>query len=190
MKQKKWVLGMILAAAFIAAVPTGIYGATVVGHGYFAEKVEIPNPWADASSLKVEIPNPWVDASSLAEAEQKAGFDITVPETLFTEFTNVTYRVLPDKMIEVIYRKADSGIDYTEEIRVRKAKGSGDISGDDTEYTKTETVPVGDIRLVQKGDGNDMVKTETWETGGYSYSVNTFTPMDHDTMAKFVQLVK
>ena len=71
-------------------------------------------------------------------------------------------------MIEVIYFNDTDN----EGLRIRKAKGTDDISGDYNEYKNVETVKVGDYDVTEKGDeGNIFIVT--WTDGTYSYAIDT-----------------
>lgn len=71
-------------------------------------------------------------------------------------------------MIEVIYQNDRNG----NEIRVRKAAGSGDISGDYCEYPLKAAIITGSRTVEMKGDGT-LVKVAIWENNGYTYAVTS-----------------
>ena len=115
-----------------------------------------------------QIPNPFVEVKNLDEASKIAGFTLEVPET-YEDYKKQVIQAIEDDMIEVIYLEEESGY---EGLRIRKAKGTDDISGDYNEYRNVETVKVGDYDVTEKGDeGNIFIAT--WTDGTYSYAIDT-----------------
>ena len=88
-----------------------------------------------------------------------------------------------DEMLEVVYVNGED-----ETGRVRKARGSEDISGDYNEYAETETVSVGGIDVLLKGDA-ELVKLAVWTNDGYAYSVSSEAGMTADEMMALVSAV-
>lgn len=191
--------GLILALAAmmtLSAVPALASGEGAGPEGAL-ETVAAAAPETAATSGNapgaVSLANPFTDCAAMADAEAAAGFTFTVPESLFTEYTDLTYRAIKDTMIEVIYRDNDGvkGPGVTpEEIRIRKAAGSGDISGDYTEYSYIEHVPVWDLTLTLKGSQQDMANVAVWEKNGYSYSITSSKAIDRYVMAKLLQMIE
>lgn len=132
----------------------------------------------------VSIANPFTDCATLEEAEGVAGFDIEVPDTLFVKYDRLVFRAIKDNMIEIIYRNGEN----TDEIRIRKAKGGDDISGDYTEYPRVETVPAADVMLTLKGEG-ETVHVATWLRGEYSFSITSDEAIDRYVAAKLIQMI-
>ena len=130
----------------------------------------------------IGMPNPFTDFDTLAEAEAQTGFDITLPDAIGSS-NNKIYRAMNDEMLEVIYMK---GVDETG--RIRKARGSEDISGDYNEYVETETVSVGDLDVLFKGDAG-LVKLAVWTNDGYAYSVSAEAGLTADEMTELVSAV-
>lgn len=115
-----------------------------------------------------QIPNPFVEVKNLDEASKIAGFTLEVPET-YEDYKQQVTQAIENDMIEVIYLEEESGY---EGLRIRKAKGTDDISGDYNEYRNVETVKVGDYDVTEKGDeGNIFIAT--WTDGTYSYAIDT-----------------
>ena len=115
-----------------------------------------------------QIPNPFVEVKNLDEASKIAGFTLEVPET-YEDYKQQVIQTIENDMIEVIYLEEESGY---EGLRIRKAKGTDDISGDYNEYRNVETVKVGDYDVTEKGDeGNIFIAT--WTDGTYSYAIDT-----------------
>ena len=130
----------------------------------------------------IGMPNPFTDFDTLAEAEKKTGLDITLPDAIGSSDKRI-YRAMNDEMIEVIYMNGED-----ETGRVRKARGSEDISGDYNEYAETETVSVGGLDVLLKGDVG-LVKLAVWTNDGYAYSVSSEAGMTADEMMVLVSAV-
>lgn len=125
----------------------------------------------------VEIPNPFTEYASMAEAEAAAGFSLTVPEAMNDSKRTIRTMTGDDNtaMIEVIYcnDNEDEGTDEKSEIRIRKAVGSEDISGDYTNYSENFTVMIENIPVSIKGE-NGKIQLATWTNGDYTYSIGFY----------------
>ena len=130
----------------------------------------------------IGMPNPFTDFDTLAEAEKQTGFYITLPNAIGSSDKRI-YRAMNDEMLEVVYVNGED-----ETGRVRKARGSEDISGDYNEYAETETVSVGGIDVLLKGDA-ELVKLAVWTNDGYAYSVSSEAGMTADEMMALVSAV-
>ena len=126
-----------------------------------------------------QIPNPFVEVKNLDEASKIAGFSLEVPET-YEDYKKQVIQAIEDDMIEVIYYDENS---EHEGLRIRKAKGTDDISGDYNEYKDVETVKVGDFEIIEKGsEGN--ISVATWNDGTYSYAIDVAeASLTKDTIA-------
>jgi|GEM_PF-2402428 len=78
-----------------------------------------------------------------------------------------TIQAIENDMIEVIYFNDTDN----EGLRIRKAKGTDDISGDYNEYKDVETVKVGDVEVTEKGSDGDIAVV-IWNDGTYSYAID------------------
>ena len=136
------------------------------------KKEEIKEETAEVVNTTQEqnygIPNPYEIVDTLDEASKIAGFDLSVPAT-YGEYKNQVINAIEDDMIEVVYFEKES---ENEGLRIRKAKGTDDISGDYNEYKNVETVKVGDYDVTEKSDGGNIL-VATWTDGTYSYAINT-----------------
>lgn len=129
-----------------------------------------PAPTEDGTteSENVQIPNPWQDASTLEEAEELAGFSITVPERI-SGYGTRTFQVLTgDEATLEAYYAADEG---DGRVYIRKASGADDISGDYNTYSQTETVTAESGREVTVQGNDDVYHLATWTEDGYTYCV-------------------
>ena len=134
----------------------------------------------------VGVPNPFVEVKTLDEAYKIAGFSLEVPET-YEDYKKQVIQAIEDDMIEVIYYDENS---EHEGLRIRKAKGTDDISGDYNEYKDVETVKVGDFEIIEKGsEGN--ISVATWNDGTYSYAIDVAeASLTKDTIANLVSNIK
>ena len=133
-----------------------------------------------------QIPNPFVEVKNLDEASKIAGFTLEVPET-YEDYKKQVIQAIEDDMIEVIYYDENS---EHEGLRIRKAKGTDDISGDYNEYKDVETVKVEDFEIIEKGsEGN--ISVATWNDGTYSYAIDVAeASLTKDTIANLVSNIK
>ena len=131
-------------------------------------KEEVAQATEASQPADVGIPNPFEIVDTLDEAAKIAGFSLEAPLE-YTDYRTALIQVIEDDMIEVIYF---DDIEKTHEgLRVRKAKGTDDISGDYNEYKEENLVKVGELEVTEKGnDGN--ISIATWTDGTYSYSIN------------------
>ena len=128
------------------------------------------------------IANPFTDYETLADAIAAAGFDITVPDHI-DGYGEQFYRVMDadgETMIELIYANGDE-----HEVRIRKASGSDDISGDYNDYTQEQTLTVGELEVMAKGN-DDTFNLATWTCDGYTYSVYASSGMSSDALAALI----
>lgn len=135
------------------------------------KKEEAKQDAAEATNVTQEqdygVPNPYEIVDTLGEASKIAGFDLSVPAT-YDDYKKQVIQAIEDDMIEVIYFEEES---ENEGLRIRKAKGTDDISGDYNEYKNVETVKVGDYDVTEKSDGKNIF-VATWTDGTYSYAID------------------
>lgn len=113
-----------------------------------------------------QMANPFSEFSTAAEASECAGFAVTAPSA-HGEYDNVTYRVIPDKLAEVVYTD-DNG---TEGLRIRKGVGTEDVSGVYEDFSYEHNVQYAGRDISLKGrDGT--VSVATWTNGTHSYSIS------------------
>ena len=149
-------------------------------------KQEIAETTNVTQKESTQIPNPFVEVKNLDEASKIAGFTLEVPET-YEDYKKQVIQAIEDDMIEVIYYDENS---EHEGLRIRKAKGTDDISGDYNEYKDVETVKVGDFEIIEKGsEGN--ISVATWNNGTYSYAIDVAeASLTKDTIANLVSNIK
>lgn len=130
-----------------------------------------------------EIPDPFTEYFTIDEAAKAVGFDISVPDAIDGYTDRIIRADVESKMIEVIYKNGDDT-----EIRIRKADGAEDISGDYTKYSQSSTVTIGDLNVTMKGE-NDNVSVATWTNGDYAYSITSSTEQSKVSMTDLVNAV-
>lgn len=120
------------------------------------------------------VANPWTEYATLAEAEEAAGFDITVPASV-KGYDDVLIQVMKATSKDEDGNTTDEVIlEYrfmndTDQVCIRKGKVSDDISGVYGEYAETDADVNGNTVTVSS-DG-DTAYIATWTVKGYSYSV-------------------
>ena len=132
------------------------------------------------------VPNPFEIVDTLDEAAKIAGFSLETP-TEYADYNSLVIQAIADDMIEVIYFDAEK---THEGLRIRKAVGTDDISGDYNEYKEENVVKVGELEVTEKGnDGN--ISVASWTDGTHSYSINVDEALlNADDIAKLVETIK
>ena len=136
------------------------------------KKEEVKEEVAQATEVSqpadVGVPNPFEIVDTLDEAAKIAGFSLEAP-TEYADYKTTLIQVIEDDMIEVIYF---DDVEKTHEgLRVRKANGTDDISGDYNEYKEENVVKVGELEVTEKGN-DGSISIASWTDGTYSYSIN------------------
>ena len=159
---------------------------TVVACG---KKEEVTEEVTEASTTQTQdygVPNPYEIVDTLDEAAKIAGFSLETP-TEYADYKSIVIQAIADDMIEVIYFDAEK---THEGLRIRKAVGTDDISGDYNEYKEENVVKVGELEVTEKGnDGN--ISVASWTDGTHSYSINVDEALlNADDIAKLVETIK
>ena len=136
-----------------------------------------------------QIGNPYVTCADAAEMQQQAGLEVALPEQLPAWVEETIYRAMPGKLVEVIYQNADN------EIRVRAAEGSEDISGVyNSDHSYEAEVTVGENTVHVKGDkaedGTVTLFVCTWTAEGRTYSVTSANGAAEAEMLAVVEAVR
>lgn len=136
----------------------------------------------DPSSINpVQIPNPFTDRTTLTDAAEATGFPISAPDTL-DGYPQRMIQTMDDRMIQITYQGGHSS------VTVRKEAGSGDISGDYSQYPQSKTVEVNGSAVTMRGECGLMM-VAIWESGGYTYAVISDTGMSAAAMTALIQSV-
>lgn len=141
-----------------------------------AEDSFIPNE-------SVQIPNPFTDCDTLDEAEKLVGFELSAPDVI-GQSTGRIFRASDFDLLEVIYKQGD-----TETARVRKAAGSGDISGDYNNYAYVGDISTNGMTVTVKGE-KDNISLAIWQKDGYTYSVSVESPLSAAEMSTLVSSIR
>lgn len=127
----------------------------------------------------------WAEYPTLAEAEEAAGFEITVPD-MASYGEDEAYRVCAAlSEIEIQYLNGEEQGAY-----IRKADDDGDISGDYEEYAYEEDTSVGENTVTFKGASEDEVNLAVWHSGDYAYCVRITDGVSFDDMSTLVSGVE
>ena len=132
----------------------------------------------ERTESEVGLANPFVECRNIEGTAKVAGFEMTLPE-LPKGYDITSYRAMEGSMMEVIAKNADK------EIRLRKAAGTEDASGDYNEYQNSEDVSVGDITVTEKGN-DDGVHCAVWTDGEHAYSITSDEGLSSETVAGLV----
>lgn len=116
----------------------------------------------DSGNDSNQIPNPWQEYKTVSEAAKATGISFSAPEK-FEKYT-VSYVQAMDGIVEVTYSNGSN------EICVRKGRGTDDISGDYNVYKNVSEKEIGGNTVTLKGNG-DGVSSAAWTDGKYSYSI-------------------
>ena len=134
------------------------------------KKEEVKEEVAEVSTTQSQdygVPNPFEIVDTLDEAAKIAGFSLEAP-TEYADYNSLVIQAIADDMIEVIYFDAEK---THEGLRIRKANGTDDISGDYNEYKEVNVVKVGELEVTEKGN-DGSISVATWTDGTHSYSIN------------------
>ncbi len=111
-----------------------------------------------------QLPNPIVEYETLAAAAKVTGFELAVPGSV-DGYDTRTVQVVGGEMMQVTYTSGE------QKLLIRKAAGGDDISGDYNTYAETNTVAVGSLSVLMKGE-NGMVSVATWADGGNTFAID------------------
>lgn len=165
-----------------------IMGSTV--DNLFSPKEKVTHQ--DANSIlqeyfngadQMEIANPFLPCETMNEAAQIAGFSMELPAKVPSWAYSSSIHAVESSMIEVLYEGED------QQLTVRKAIGTENISGDYSVYSEMSTEEISGFSVTLKGsDGKVMIAT--WSNGGYTYAVRTAAGLEHDAMLSIVSEIK
>ncbi len=109
--------------------------------------------------------SPFADCENLEEAENVAGIEIRVPESI-EDYADISCAAMKDEqLVQVEYSR-----DAQHYICIRKAPGTEDISGDYNIYTEENTIDIDGREVIFKGN-DGKVGLAVWTDGGYCYSI-------------------
>ncbi|WP_027398696.1 stalk domain-containing protein [Anaerovorax odorimutans] len=137
----------------------------------------------DVTQDSTQIPNPLVDYQTIDEARKAVGFNFFVPSDIPSEYQMKDIIVISNELAEIFYKQGDN------EILYRTAKGKADISGDYNTYSKTNIIPIGDMKVTIKGN-DDNISLATWSNAGISFSLAFDVPVNQKTLADIIESIK
>lgn len=134
---------------------------------------------------EAQIANPWQDVESLAAAAELVGYSLKAPDSVSYYNQDAVRACTPEdsRMIEVIYHNGD------DEVRLRKAPGADDISGDYNQYDSHAEVDVNGRTVSMLGNG-EMVRVATWQDGEYTYAVTASVGLPLEDITQFIASVQ
>ena len=130
------------------------------------------------------MPNPFEKKAILDAANKAAGFNFASP-VKYTTYEAKEYRVIKDEMVEIIYKDSSNP---DEDIRVRKANGNFDISGDYNSYLTNKIVNDAGIQILLRGE-DDRYHVATWTSGDYSYAIDSKAGITENKLKGFIQRI-
>lgn len=142
----------------------------------------------------VGLANPWTEYATLEEAEEAAGFEISVPASV-KGYDDILIQVMKAAKTDDNGNKTgenDVILEYrfmndTDDVNIRKSPGSEDISGVYGDYTIVDEEVNGVEVDVSTDDTLSYVAT--WTVDGYSYSVYASAGMARDALLDIVAQV-
>ncbi len=125
----------------------------------------------------VQVVNPLVEYDSLLDAEKSVGFKLGID---LSDYDNLSYVVINNEILEITYSDNDNN------LILRKAKGSEDVSGDYNTYDVIDNINVNGVNVsIDQNDDNVLLR---FVYDGYSYSISS-NYLDNNQMLEFVEEV-
>lgn len=137
-----------------------------------------------AGSVSVQIPSPWVELDTMEQAAEKAGFGLTLPAEA-EKYAERVYQVMSAEngaMLEVLCRSGD------DRLIIRKAPGTGDISGEYTPYGQETAADVGGVAVTLRGDGG-LYRLAVWSEGDYAYSLSSTAGFSQERWQEMISCI-
>ena len=163
---------MILTLCVIMAI-------SLVACGNKTAEDDTSTPPTMGNGGTTQVVNPFVKCDDITQAEKLAGFTFTLP----TGFEPTVIRAAENDMIEAI-----AGNDENE-IRIRKANGNEDISGNYNEYAEVQEIEIDTKNVTIKGN-DGVINVATWTDGEYTYSIGTTSGLSVDEITTLVAETK
>lgn len=131
---------------------------------------------ASSAAIRMEqnaqTANPWTDYRTKEAAQKAADIKLKAPDKYFI-YKSKHYRAMTEnpKMLEFFYASVKGKRDYADTMTIRKARHTGDISGDYTDYEFTKELKVGKRAITVKGNGK-YLHAAIWQDGDYAYAIH------------------
>lgn len=155
-KPQQWIPAAGLAAAAVILCSVGL-------RFHFSPITDSETPTVSDFVQGVYPAQEYRSATELAAA---VGFSIPELSSVPFSVTQTIYTATDDHLAEVQYTgNADS-----ETLILRKSEGTGDISGDYTQYEQTSTIEINGISVTEKGNGR-LISLAYWTDGTYACSI-------------------
>ena len=132
-----------------------------------------------ATEDTVGIPNPFLTCETMEEAAGLAGFSMTVPGEV-PGYEKSEIQVIEGELFQVFYVCGD------EQVLIRKAAGSDDITGDYNEYSETDTAEANGSTVTLRGE-DGAVKAASWQKDGYTYAIDATEGLSVEKILKLVE---
>ena len=111
-----------------------------------------------------QIANPFEEADTIEEAEEHVEFEFDIPFS-FEDLDIEDISFISEYMIQVTYGEDN-------DIMIRKAKDTEDISGDYNVYEKNESFMVDDVTVYVHSNA-DGIHVITWTNNDFSYAITS-----------------
>lgn len=134
---------------------------------------------SSTAESNVQLSNPFIDCADLAEGETLAGFAFTQP-AVPEGYAQNSVRAVEGEILDVHYQNGDA------KLNLRKATGTGDVSGDFNTYADTTTQTAGAVEVTLRGDAG-LVSVASWTDGTYAYAITATPGLDAQTMLDMAQ---
>ncbi|MBQ7668923.1 MAG: hypothetical protein IJS47_06315 [Clostridia bacterium] len=125
------------------------------------------------------IPNPMIEYDTLEGASDDVGFNVTLPKK-YKDLAQTVF-VINGELLDVRLSR-----DEEEIATIRKARGTGDISGVYTEYAEEVVTEIEGDDVTLKGN-EGKASLATWNTGDFSYSVYIEKGVAKDEMISMIK---
>lgn len=173
----------------VAAVLMGILVLSLTACGGTKESEK-----SNETDENTQIPNPFIETTK-DEAEKLSGISFSVPEKV-EGYDNCSFMAIENELIQAYYTngaqadgQSENGADEQDNLLIRKAAGSEDISGDYNDYEQISFVKAGELDVTMKGN-NDLVYVAIWNKDGYTFAVDTTNPITLDQMKEIIENVQ
>lgn len=126
----------------------------------------------------VQSGSPLEECENMEQAEAVAGFAFNVPGKA-EDYDMKEITVISKEIIQVT---------YGEDLNIRKAEGTEDISGDYNIYENTE-IREADGRNITFSGNNGKIMKAVWTDNGYTYSITTSNGIDLEKIINIAEQV-
>lgn len=159
----------------------GVCAAMALSMAACANQTE-PSSTTDETSSQMQLPDPFTSCESMGDAEKIAGFTLTMPEHSPDWATETIIRATQSGMIEVVH------LGNGNEMRIRKATGNEDISGDYSAYQTSDEISVNDAKVQVKGN-EEKIYLATWSNGTHSYSISVNSGLAQEDLTTLISSI-